>query len=107
MSRTVCLFSVHVDKIKINLLFNLPNSDLTGLYHYEGSLTTPGCNEIVQWIVMDTPLYIRSNGLIAALRKNLDNHGEALQDNYRPTQAINGRTVFHYSQDDASEATTP
>jgi len=77
-------------------------TDLSGIYHYEGSLTTPGCNEIVQWIVMDTPLYIRSNGLISALKKNLDNNGDALQDNYRPPQAINDRTVYHFSRDDAA-----
>ena len=35
------------------------------MFHYEGSLTTPGCAEIVQWIVMDTPMYIRSNGLVS------------------------------------------
>ena len=45
--------------------FDLSNSDLNGIYHYKGSLTTPGCAEIVQWVVMDTPLYIRSNGLVS------------------------------------------
>ena len=40
-------------------------SDLTGLYHYKGSLTTPGCNEIVQWLVMDKPLFLRKNGLVS------------------------------------------
>ena len=71
-------------------------TDLSGLYHYEGGLTTPGCAEIVQWIVMDTPIHIRENGLIQALRKNLDLNGETLQDNYRPTQAVHGRNVYHY-----------
>ena len=41
-------------------------SDLTGFYAYEGSLTYPECNDgIVQWIVMETPLYVRRNGLVS------------------------------------------
>ena len=44
-------------------------SDLTGLYHYEGSLTTPGCAEIVQWLVLDKPLLIRENGLVSIQQK--------------------------------------
>ena len=40
-------------------------SDLTGLYHYEGGLTTPGCAEIVEWLVLDKPLLIRQNGLVS------------------------------------------
>ena len=36
-------------------------SDLTGMYHYTGSLTTPGCEEIVQWIILDTPLHVNKN----------------------------------------------
>ena len=36
------------------------------------------------------------------MKKNLDNHGDALQDNYRPPQAVNGRTVYHFSRDDAA-----
>lgn len=38
---------------------------MTGLYNYEGSLTTPGCAEIVQWVILDKPLYVRKNGLVS------------------------------------------
>jgi len=71
-------------------------SDLTGLYHYEGSLTTPGCNEIVQWLVLDKPLLIRRDGLLPALRKNCDSYGNPIQDNYRPVLPLNGRNLFHF-----------
>ena len=71
--------------------------DLSGMYHYEGSLTTPECQEIVQWIVMDKPLYVRRWGLLRLLRKNDDINGDTLEDNYRPTQDLNARTVNYYS----------
>ena len=67
------------------------------MYHYEGSLTTPECQEIVQWIVMDKPLYVRRWGLLRLLRKNDDINGDTLEDNYRPTQDLNARTVNYYS----------
>ena len=38
-----------------------------GLYHYEGSLTTPDCKELVQWLVFDKPLQVNKNGLVSAL----------------------------------------
>ena len=46
-------------------VFSLCNSDLTGFYAYEGSLTYPDCNEIVQWIVMENPLWTRRDGLVS------------------------------------------
>ena len=41
------------------------SSDLTGIYHYMGGLTTPGCNELVMWMVLDTPLLVQRNGLVS------------------------------------------
>ena len=41
------------------------------MFHYEGSLTTPGCAEIVQWIVLDKPLYVRQKGLVSGEDKSI------------------------------------
>ena len=101
-------------------VFSLCNSDLTGFYAYEGSLTYPDCDEIVQWIVMENPLWTRRDGLVSisivlpqnrmslltdeilllqlsALRNLLDENGDPLVDNYRPVQAAPANTVYHYT----------
>ena len=44
---------------------------MSGIFHYEGSLTTPGCAEIVQWIVLDKPLYVKRNGLVSGEGKSI------------------------------------
>ena len=37
----------------------LPNAaELETFYRYEGSLTTPGCNEVVVWTVFKKPIFI-------------------------------------------------
>lgn len=33
---------------------------------------------------------------LRVLRRNVDDHGDALVDNYRPTQALNSRVVNYY-----------
>ena len=103
---------------------SLCNSDLTGFYAYDGSLTYPECNEIVHWVVMENPLYLRTGGLVSkfqtsrpqnvlstddilfqltALRNLLDENGDPLVDNYRPTTSdalntgTNGNDVYHYT----------
>ena len=61
-------------------------------YRYDGSLTTPNggnppasCGEIVTWLVVKEPLQM-SPGQIADFQEIFD-------ENYRPTQPLNGRVV--------------
>ena len=62
--------------------------DLTsGYYNYSGSLTTPPCSEIVDWIVLEQPM--------EATQAQLDAFSSLLHHNYRPVQPLNGRIIKH------------
>ena len=107
-------------------------SDMTGFYHYRGSLTIPECGEIVQWIIIDNPLIVKraerrglplvsmltqkidlinelhvSFSQLNALRRNVDENGNNIQDNFRPTQAIYDRTVFYSSLNAGKQCPEP
>ena len=45
---------------KVSLKELLPDNTST-FYRYFGSLTTPGCQEIVTWTVFDTPIVVSEN----------------------------------------------
>lgn len=60
--------------------------DATGIYHYDGSLTTPPCSEGVSWYVRKTPTQF-SKEQIAAFTAICDH-------NNRPVQVLNGRTLY-------------
>merc|ERR1711910_300109 len=59
---------------------------------YEGSLTTPTCNEVVEWINFLTPLKI-SRAQLQQFRMLDDDKMKDIVDNFRPPQPLNGRTV--------------
>ena len=49
-------------------------------YYYKGSLTTPGCNEVVNWIVMENTISIseyqvRHSNSLQISHQNLEKHG--------------------------------
>jgi len=77
-------------KIRLNSL--LHGSDLSAFYRYEGSLTTPECNQIVQWTVVKQPLMI-SKDQLEAFRQLEDGHSHKIVDNFRPVQSSIGRKV--------------
>ncbi|XP_076008220.1 uncharacterized protein LOC143002146 [Genypterus blacodes] len=62
--------------------------DLTKFYRYKGSLTTPTCNEAVVWTVFQQPIKVFKSLIQRFPSKT------GLKNLYRPTQVLNGRTVF-------------
>ncbi len=58
----------------------------TGLFHYEGSLTTPPCSEGVKWFVRKRPIQL-SKAQIAAFTA-------VYEGNNRPVQALNERVCY-------------
>lgn len=59
---------------------------------YDGSLTTPGCNEVVTWLVSIHPIGISSKDL-KLLRSLHDDKGHVMNVNWRPVQKMNSRVV--------------
>ena len=65
-------------------------------YYYEGSLTTPGCDEVVQWFLLKEPISIPEAYLKQLRMVQHNDEGELLTFNYRQTQPLNNRTVSQY-----------
>ena len=61
-------------------------------FTYKGSLTTPPCNPVVQWIVSKDFIRIFPSEL-AELNTLQSSSGSAMTVNYRPLQNIGTRTV--------------
>jgi carbonic anhydrase len=71
--------------------------NMTKLLNYEGSLTTPGCNEIVEWNVIVDPQPISTAQLQFFQKKWATNTTFAKgKGNNRATQAIGDRTIYLY-----------
>ena len=73
----------HYPAVKVDVDALLPTVRTS--YRYDGSLTTPPCSEGVKWILMTTPIQLSAEQ-IAAFTQVID-------DNNRPVQPLNGRTV--------------
>jgi len=72
-------------------------------YRYEGSLTTPTCNEAVMWTVFNKPLTInlKTRDLMVETASTA-----AVNNNFRVPMPLNGRTVTYYHSEVESSAET-
>ncbi|KAH7703592.1 eukaryotic-type carbonic anhydrase, partial [Aphelenchoides avenae] len=96
--------------VSVAMLFQpreLLPADRSRFYRYEGSLTTPGCDEIVTWTVMEAPLklpriwmdYITNTYAFDSTEYAYDSTEYTLVStdfvhNQRRQQNINGRRVI-------------
>ncbi|XP_012287196.1 putative carbonic anhydrase 3 isoform X2 [Orussus abietinus] len=76
---------------KIVPLLLLPK-DHTTYYRYDGSLTTPGCQESVVWFVLTEKQSV-SDFQLKVLR-NLQVNNDTLSHNFRPAQKLGSRKVY-------------
>ena len=59
---------------------------------YRGSLTTPGCNEVVNWIIAGSTMTV-SEQQLNELRQAQMYKEQPITRNYRPAQPLNGRRI--------------
>ncbi|CAG7721461.1 unnamed protein product [Allacma fusca] len=80
---------------KLNLVELLPDQERFYNFQYNGSLTTPGCAEVVLWNVIGNRGRI-SQTQLQQFQLELDGHSKILQDNVRPAQSLNNREIRVY-----------
>lgn len=73
--------------------------DMSKLWHYDGSLTTPGCNEGVKWWVLEEPVII-TQAQLDAFVPFAGTYG-----NNRRVQPLNDRTLYYKDNSTGSGAT--
>eukprot|EP00727_Mastigamoeba_balamuthi_P004683 m51a1_g14212 putative carbonic anhydrase 2 (556) ;mRNA; f:166582-169296 len=79
----------------------LPEHASTQYYHYKGSLTTPGCAEVVHWYVVK-PIQQISQAQLNTLRSAHHDSSGAMTFNFRSVMPLNGRTVWAVDKGQAS-----
>jgi len=75
----------------------LKDLDLESVHRYQGSLTTPPCNQIIEWIVVRKPLKIGRNQ-INDFRNLKDRSSQPLVDNFRPVRVWKSKSASNNLQ---------
>lgn len=68
--------------------------DRSTFYRYDGSLTTPGCQESVIWTVLTEKLPVSESQM--KILKNVMSSDGNIKSNYRPIQELGSRDVYHH-----------
>jgi carbonic anhydrase len=90
-------YKANLTSLKLSDL--LPTSQ-SCFYRYSGSLTTPGCKQVVVWTVLDSPIGISSaqlaqfRTLYSVMENAKTGHDPQITQNFRPPQPLNGRQVY-------------
>lgn len=84
-SRTILTADINVEGL-------LPMDWRSNFWSYRGGLTTPSCDEVVNWLVMRRVQEV-SPAQLSKLRKLRRMDGQLQRKNYRPVQPLNGRRV--------------
>ncbi|KAM5180676.1 carbonic anhydrase 4 [Mantella aurantiaca] len=79
--------------VKVKLQELIPE-DLKIFYRYNGSLTTPGCDEIVIWTVFNETIHLGKSQLEAFYTKLNYSADTVMVENFRPLQKLGNRTVY-------------
>uniref|UniRef100_A0A7N6BMF3 protein-tyrosine-phosphatase n=1 Tax=Anabas testudineus TaxID=64144 RepID=A0A7N6BMF3_ANATE len=82
------------------ILRDLLPSSVDSYYRYTGSLTTPPCSKVVEWIIFSRPVYLSHSQVCLAHTQQQDHvkSVEYLRNNFRPLQDLNDRKVFKLSK---------
>ncbi|KAM6981143.1 receptor-type tyrosine-protein phosphatase gamma [Aplochiton taeniatus] len=89
------------------VLKDLLPASLGSYYRYTGSLTTPPCSKVVEWILFNRPVYVSYKQLEAfysIFTTEQQDHVksvEYLRSNFRPIQSLDNRDVFKSAVKDA------
>ncbi|RVE73260.1 hypothetical protein OJAV_G00047430 [Oryzias javanicus] len=89
------------------ILRDLLPSSVDSYYRYTGSLTTPPCSKVVEWIIFSRPVYLSHSQLEAfysIFTTEQQDHVksvEYLRNNFRPLQELGERKVFRSAVKDA------
>jgi carbonic anhydrase len=71
----------------------IPNRHGGYIFNYKGGLTSPTCNEQVDWYVFDDPVMVGPDDVDAFRNHLKDSRGIPMEQNHRPVQPTNGRLV--------------